>query len=232
LKLDIFDVARACARRWYVFLPLLLATTWFAYSSYSSVTPVYYVNAVVSIAPPNQRIAYSAAGEAVPVNGLLEAGGPTLITNLAVIAGSDTAFKEKVTAAGGTPYFIVKNFPTPPGVNIPLPLIMIEATSKDPATAQKTIGIAADLIDPVFTDLQRSAGVSDSQMVRAIKVSPPTTIPAMPSRTRSTVGIFLGGLGLTILASVLTDAFANRLLRKKAKSSENPVRHATDCSEA
>lgn len=219
--MDFFDVARICAKRWYVFLPLLLVTAWYTYSSYTSVKPVYYVSSVVSIAPPNQRSSYSA--QPAEVNGLLEAGGPTLITNLAVIAGNDSAFIDKVAAAGGQRNFVVKNFPTPFGVQVPLPLIMLETYSGDSYSAIKTIEIAATQIDGLFSDLQRSAGVADSQMAHAIVASAPKSVQAMPSRNRSAAGKFLGGLGIAVLASVVTDGFVTRVQRGKKTRLETQV---------
>jgi hypothetical protein len=209
-NLDLFDLVRICAKRWYIFLPLFLLSTGYAYHAYTSVQPLYYANSVVSIAPPNQRASYSSSP--MEVNGLLEAGGPTLITNLAVIAGSDPGFKLKVAGLGGTTNFTVKNFPQPVGVQVPLPLIMIETTTGDLTTATKTIEIASSQIDGVFRDVQKSAGVADSQLARAIVASPPRTAKATPSRTRATAGIFFGGLGVSVIASVIADVFANRVL--------------------
>ena len=213
--MDLFDVVRICAKRWYVFLPLFLIGTGYAYHSYTSVKPVYYANSVISIAPSNKRDSFSS--EPMDVNGLLEEGGPTFITNLAVIAASDPGFIQKVVAAGGAPNFTVKNFPAPMGVLVPLPLIMIETTQGDLSSAMQTIAIAAGSIDTVFRDVQQSAGVADPQMARAIVVSPARSALAMPSRTRSSAGVFFGGLGLAILASVIADVFATRVLRKKTQ---------------
>lgn len=49
--MDLFDVIRSCARRWYVLIPLLLVVGWFSYDVYSSVKPVYYSSAVIGLAP-------------------------------------------------------------------------------------------------------------------------------------------------------------------------------------
>ena len=81
--MDLFDVVRSCARRWYVFLPLLLIVAWYSYSVYSSVKPVYYSNTVIGIVPPSTRVDNVPAGVPIPRNGLLDVGGASLIAKMA-----------------------------------------------------------------------------------------------------------------------------------------------------
>lgn len=210
--MDLLDVIRIFFKRWYVSVPLLLIVSWFSYYSYASVQPVYYANSVLTIAPPNQRIAFAEAGKPVEVNGLLEVGGPTLLTNMAVIACNDPAVKAKVVDGGGKWGFTVKNFPTgSTGSSQSLPLIMVETTQGDEVAAQKTVTLAANQVDPVLLELQRNAGVSDGQSVRAIVVSPAKPVRAYPSRTRAALGIFIGGLALSAVLAVVVDIFGARL---------------------
>lgn len=211
--MDLLDVVRIFFKRWYVGLPILLIAVWFAYTSYASVQPLYYANSVVTIAPPSQRIPYSEAGKPVEVNGLLEVGGPSLLTNMAVIACNDDAVKAKVMEAGGKWGYTVKNFPSPTG-QTPLPLIMVESSQADAATAKNTVELAALQIDPVLQQLQRNVGVPEAQIVRAVVVTPPVPVKAFPSRTRSSLGLFAGGLVLSILAAVVTDLLVTRVAGK------------------
>jgi len=78
-------VARSCARRWYIFLPLLLVTAWFSHSAYSSAKPVYYSQAVVGLAPPSSRVENVPQGEPVSRNALLDIGGASLVANMAAM---------------------------------------------------------------------------------------------------------------------------------------------------
>ena len=218
--MDLFDVIRICVRRWYIFLPLLIAASGYAYNLYSSVQPVYYANSVLTIAAPNQKVAYGGAGESIGVNGLLEVGGPNLITNIAVIScNADPALRGRVVARGGTPNFVIKNFPTATGTqsNGPLPLVMVETTQSDLQTAKKTVELAAVEIGPCLQAVQRNAGVPESVLVKAIPVSAPVPIKAFPSRTRGPIGILVGGLLLAVLASVTTDALVNLRSRQKTE---------------
>lgn len=215
--MDLFDVFRACFRRWYVVLPLILAVGAYAHHVYRAVTPVYYSNAIVGLAPPNSRIYQSAPGAPVEYNGLLDsAGGPSIVCNLAVFGLRDRSTVEQVVAGGGKSDYWVRMFPVPP--NSPdIPMIMIESTQPDPITTKKTVELVVAQADGVFRDIQTKAGVSEEQMVKPLVASPPTNpAPATPSRTRATMTILLAGVLIAILIAVLADVM---LLRFKARRS-------------
>jgi hypothetical protein len=224
---DLFDVVRSCFRRWYVVLPLLLITAWYAHHLYTSMKPVYYSNAVVSLAPPNSRVYQLPDGGPVPQNGLLEsAGGPTMIANLVTLSLKDPSVVARVVEAGGKRDYNARMFPVP--ANSPeLPLIMIEATEPDPTSATKTVELVEAQADPTLRTFQQQAGVPDDQMVKALVVSPPTApLGGIPSRTRSTVAIFAAGAGLAILIGVVVDLGLIRWKARRQKSQQRKL-HAT-----
>jgi hypothetical protein len=215
---DLFDVARSCFRRWYVVLPLMLITTWFAYNAYTSVKPVYYSNAVIGLAPPSSRLDQSELGVPVPRNGLLDVGGAPLIAQMGAIGLSDPSVVQRVVAAGGQPNYISKLFPVP-ATSPPLPLIMIEATENQSADAIKTVEAVIAQADSTMRNLQAQAGVPDGQMVQTFMVSPPSQPAAgTPSRTRSTISIFLAGAGLSVLIGTVIDVV---LMRRKPRAQKH-----------
>lgn len=209
--MDLFDVFRACFRRWYVVLPLLAIVGWYAHDVYNSVRPVYYSQAIVGVSPPNSQLIQAPPDQfVIPRNGLLDAGGATLITNMAALGLRDPVVVEQVVAAGGKASYGARMFPTPASSQ-QLPLIMIETTQSDAASAANTVKLAVDQAGPVVRNLQAQAGVPEDQMVGTFIVSPPTTPqPGTPSRTRSTVTIVAAGVGLTILAGVIVDVLVLR----------------------
>ncbi|MBS1692087.1 MAG: hypothetical protein JST91_07695 [Actinobacteria bacterium] len=212
--MDLFDVVRSCLRRWYVALPLLLIAAWFSYSAYTSAKPVYYSSAVVGLAPPSTRVDQTAPGAEVRRNGLLDIGGASLIANIAAWGLHDPAVVDRVVAAGGRSDYVARMFPVP--TTMPqLPLIMIEATEATPEDATNTVNLVIAQAEPTLRTLQQQARVPDDQMVELFVVSP-TSAPAeaMPSRTRSTIAIFLAGAGLSVLVTVLADVF---LVRRRAR---------------
>lgn len=218
--MDLFDVARSCLRRWYVVVPLLLITLWYAYGSYKDVKPVYYSQAVISLAPPSSRVDQSLPGAQVPRNGLLDVGGATLIANIAAYTLHNPATVERVVAEGGQPNYITRMFPVAP-TQQQMPLIMIEATEDTPADATKTVELVIAEADPALKDLQRQARVPDDQMVQSFVVAPPSVpAAAMPSRTRSAISIVVAGTGLSILLAVLVDVVAARRKRRTKNKSD------------
>ena len=219
--MDLFDVIRSCFRRWYVVLPLLLATAWFVHNTYTSVKPVYYSNAVVGLAPPNSTVSYGEPGVPVPRNGLLEVGGAAVVMNMAVLGFDDPSVRAQVVAGGGKADFVVKMFPSPvtgSGSQEQLPVIMIEATESDPTSAARTVELAAAQADPVLRNLQQQAGVPDAQMARALSAAPPSApIAATPSRTKSALSLSVVGAAIAILLGVVVDVLMMRWKARRQK---------------
>lgn len=213
--MDLFDVVRSCARRWYVFVPLLAIVTWFSYSAYTSVQPVYYSNAVIGLAAPSSRIDNPPQGIPIPRNGLLDVGGASLIANMTTLGLQEPAVVDRVVASGGLPDYSARMFPGPANMQ-QLPLIMIEATNPERKAVSATLQLVVAEAEATLKALQQQANVPDAQMVVPFVVSPPSTPAAgTPARTRSTVTIFAAGLGLSVVATVLLDVLLTRRTRRK-----------------
>lgn len=215
---DLFDVTRACFRRWYILLPLLLVTTWFSYDAYSSAKPVYYANTVIGFSPPSVRMdTPGPLSNEVRRNGLLDIGGAALVANLTALGLKDPAVVGRIIAAGGLPDYSAKVFPIVPP-NPQLPLVMVEASSPDPATVPKTLELVTAQTEVTLRTLQQQANVPDDQMVSSFVVSPPgDPIGAMPTRTRSTMALFVAGAGLSVLVTVVADVLLSRRRRTQAR---------------
>jgi hypothetical protein len=188
----------------------LAIVTWFSYSAYSSVTPVYYSNAVIGVAPPSTRIDNAPPGVPLPRNGLLDIGGASLIANMTTVGLKEPAVVDQVVAAGGQPDYVARMFPVE-GTMPQLPLIMIESTEADPDAVTKTLELVIAQSEETLRNLQQQARVPEDQMVAPFVVSPPTTPAAgMPARTRSTIAIFAAGFGLSVVVTVLVDVLLSR----------------------
>jgi len=225
------EVVRACLRRWYVLLPILAVAAWHAYGFYTSVKPVYYANVVVGMTGSNfQQVPYNRDGQGMPRNGLLDIGGAALIMNMAVLGFDDPAVRSRVVGGGGKGNFTVRMFPVPASaaVQTALPLIMIEATEPAAASATKTVELAAAQADAILMQIQQQAGVPDSEMVRAIRASPPKATEGMPSRNRTALLMIAFGAGLAILAGVVVDALINKVRRWRREP--RPSSHAAPVS--
>jgi hypothetical protein len=212
---DLFDVVKACFRRWYVVIPILVGTFMYSQHMFNSVQPVYYSQALIGLAAPNTQYVRAPADEyVIPHNGLLDVGGPSLISNMLVIGMRDPAVMQQVVAAGGDAEYGVLMFPGP-ATQPQLPLVMIEATKSTPVAASKTVAAVVAQADPVLRNLQLQAGVPEGQLVKALVVSPPTPPQiGIPSRMRSTIAIVAAGIGFAVVVAVLLDVI---LLRRKVR---------------
>ncbi|MEV6768609.1 hypothetical protein AB0N05_08230 [Nocardia sp. NPDC051030] len=215
--MDLFDVARSCARRWYVILPLLVLCLLYGKQTYSAAKPVYYANAVIGFAPPSFRTDTAVAGEPVRRNGLLDVGGATLLANLAALGLRQPAVIDRVVSGGGQPNYVARLFPVTSN-SAQIPLVMLEETAADPQSAAKTLELVMAQADSTLTGLQQSAQVPSDQMVASFTVQPPSTpVAATPSRTRSTISVLAAGIGLSILLTVLLDVVLERLKRNRRR---------------
>jgi hypothetical protein len=224
---DLFDVVRSCIRRWYIVLPLLLFVAWCSHHVYKSVKPVYYSNALIGVSLPNSQVTIPAQGVAVPRNGLVDAGGSTtMIANMVALNLRGPAVAAQVVSAGGQANYTSKMFPVP--ATMPeLPMVMIEATEPDPAAASKTVELVVAQAAPTLRTLQQQASVPEDQMVTSFVVSPPS-LPAAgtPSRTKSTIAVFVAGAGLAILVGVVADVVLMRWKPRRQKRQEKRVQTA------
>jgi hypothetical protein len=206
-------VIRACYRRWYVFLPILLLTAWIGFHQFNSVKTVFYSNTVVGIAPPSESIPYLGEGRAVPRNGLIEVGGPDLLTTMTTIGLGDESARQAVIRQGGTGSFTVRQYPSPvtgAGSTLSIPLLMVEATESTAELAQKTVQLAAREADSVMQAVQRQAGVPEPLIVRALTFSQPKVVPAIPSRNKKLYFTLFSGIVAAALAAVSVELIMSR----------------------
>jgi hypothetical protein len=113
-------------------------------------------------------------------------------------------------------------FPSPitgNGAGEQLPLILIEATDANGASAQKSVELATAQAESVLTNLQRQAQVPEDLMVHALVASPPTgPVGGVPSRTKSTLYIGLVGVGTAMLLAVIVDVLITRWRSRRKES--------------
>jgi hypothetical protein len=135
---------------------------------------------------------------------------------------NERAVVNRVVAGGGRPDYVAKIFPSPPTAP-PLPLVMIEETAPQPEEATKTLELVSKEMSPTLETIQLQAHVPPEMVVGAFVVTPPTEpIAAMPTRTRSTATIAVGGLALTVLVTVVTDILLAYRRRKPKAGRRKP----------
>jgi hypothetical protein len=212
---DLFDVGRICIRRWHVVLPIILLAVLSSILVFALAKPVYYSNAVISIALPSVQVQSADPGVGVARNGLMDAGGAVLITNIIAASLTEHSVQAQVVAAGGKDNYTAKMFPVPANMQ-QIPLVMVEAAEPDAASASKTVELAAAQTGPVLRQLQLAAGVPEDQMVSPLVVSPPSQPEAGTSgRLKATIAILLIGVAAAVFAAVIVDVL---LMRRNART--------------
>lgn len=209
--MDLFDVTKACVRRWYVFLPIVFLAVLCSSSLYVFAKPAYSSQAMIGLAlPPTQP----QSADPLPRNGLMDAGGVLEITTVIADSLGDRSVKDQVVAAGGNDNYTAKLFPIGANNN-QLPLIVVEASEPNADSASKTVQLVAQQAWSVTRRMQQAAGVGEDQMVRPVVVSPPTTpSPKAEGQLKLAIAIFLIGVAAAVAASVVVDVL---LVRRNAR---------------
>lgn len=218
--MDLFDVLKACVRRFWVFIPLLLIAAWYASSVYTAVKPVYFGNAVIGLAGASTT--NEIEGGQTRRNGLLDVGGAPLIANMTALGLQEPGVVGRVVAQGGSANYSATLF-SPAGANQPLPLIKLEVTNPDPTLTTRTLELVIGQATETLRGLQQQAQVPEERMVMPIVVSPPSKpVAGMPTRTRSTVAILAAGIGIAVLVTVLVDVAIVQATARRRRSSKKP----------
>ncbi|MBE7191236.1 MAG: hypothetical protein INR66_01985 [Gordonia polyisoprenivorans] len=219
--MDLFDVLRACARRWFVFIPLIAIAVLVAYNNYSKVTPVFFGNVSVGLTAPSTKTQQTSSTGSVQVNsnGLVDAGGVSYLATLVSTAMDEPSTRQAVRAAGGTLNYNTKLFTAPVGTQIPI--LVIDASGPSARAVQETLRAAVAQAEPIAQSVQSDAGVPAANQYRALTPSEiPTPGGGYPSRTRQALATVLGGILLSVVVTVAADAaIAHAMSRRRRRRS-------------
>ena len=155
-----------------------------------------------------------------------------MIADMVTIGLGDPSVVDQVVAAGGGNWYNARLFPVPPTAVQP-PLIMIDVTAADPATAKVTLQLVTAQAEVTLKGLQQHAGVPDDQMVSMFVVSQPVPPQAgMPSRTKSTITMLLAGVVLAVLVAVVADLLLTRLSTRRKSRAQQKRRAQSEATAA
>ena len=187
--MDLFDVASACRRRWYVVVPLLVLTAMAAIFAYFTVPTVYQASSVVGLGPSP-----TTGGEG---NGILNNGGTVMLANVTAIGLSSPEVTEQIENDAGATEFTAEVVAVPGGQ---MPMVELTTRAHDLETAERALVVANERAQEEVNRIQADAGIGERSFGVVYQVSSGTEIDVLtPGRTRLLVGI----LGLGIVASVV-----------------------------
>lgn len=204
--MDFWELAMILLRRWYAFVPVLLATVGLTYFGTEAPETIHHAQSTVLVT----RIPDDVAG----LNPY--ARDETTAQTMATIMGSPEA-REEVIAAGGSEVFTV----TPAAERSALLLVQGSAGADEEALA--TTSVVIEAMQERLQALQTEAGVKPrAPRSRVVVVSPPSlAAPETGSRLRELgVGIAVGGL-LAVAVALAVEGLSRR--RAKKRSAEDPA---------
>ncbi|NDZ93641.1 hypothetical protein G3I13_24060 [Streptomyces sp. SID6673] len=215
--MDLFDVTRIAARRWWVTVPIVAVVLLIAYGNYASVKPQYYSYATIGLAVPSVKVVPPTRpdGSTVQItNGLADNGGPGLLASLLTTALGQPQVTSKVVAGGGIAPVTAAVKPSESGSA--QPIVEISAEGPDAYAVKQSVALTVRESNTALRDLQASAQVPPSSMATTFVVAAPSEpFGAMPARTRELIATVLAGLLVAIIAAVVVDALLGAVARRR-----------------
>lgn len=212
--MDLLGVLRACVRRWYVFLPIVLLTAWLGRDQYQQAQPEYTSTATVVIAPSTELVynrgRQTDTGLVVtsPFNG---SEGPRVLAGLLARALNTATVREQLLPAGGAAVTATRDVQEDSTV---VTLQVVAGSAQADAVALDAVRQGAD---GVLAQIQYDAGAPEGQLYSAVSggpVDPP--LVAYPDRVRGVVAIGLAGVLVAVVLSVVAQSLMAGRRRKGA----------------
>lgn len=193
--MDLFDVAQACRRRWYVTVPLAVLTLAIAGLAFLAVPTVYRATTVVGLAPSPVS-----GGEG---NGIINNGGTIMLANLTAAGIASPIIAQEITDSTGATEFAAAVVAVPGGQ---MPMLNLTASAHNLDTAISAVTISQQLAHDELNRIQANAGISERAYGVIYQVSGTPDVEVLrPGRMKLVVGIVGLGLIVSVLAGLLWD---------------------------
>jgi hypothetical protein len=192
---DVFSVVRACLRRWYVFIPLLIVTGVMCVVQFQDAVPQYTRGASYLVVAP----AATADSTQTP-NPLASASNAVeaLVTRLnAPDVASEVAKVDPTSAATAVA--------APKGT-----IILLSVVGSSPEGTASALEVYSGVANAAFIELQRSVNAPTDNYFQLVPLSGTGLSADYPTRSRSVGLIAVGGLALSALVTQLVDAIVLR----------------------
>lgn len=231
-RMDLFTIAGACLRRWYITLPLITVVVLFSYRAYAAVEPLFASSQSIvvlpSIAPvpdPEEPAGDEAAADrSEEVNPYSGQGGSRFAVAVLTRNLNSTAFLERLNLDSA----VTQSFEASSSSN--QPMIHIDATTSSEEQVYALLEAIVDEAAIVLDEFQADAGAPEVTRYRIAPAVPPGPVEdATPSRVRAAGAIAVLGGGLTAALVVGFDAlWTSRARRRLSPVVEQPEAPATD----
>ena len=212
--MDFWQTLRVLLRRWYVAVPVLLATLGVAGATFLSVPTQYESSgtAVLIMPPAGPSVSNDPSKPVGTVNPLLAFDGSLEVSaKLETATLSDPAVLEQLAAQGGTAEIEAGDG----GLNGPF--ILVIATSPSPATSQRTVQLAFAHIQSELTERQDRLGSPKSTYINVESV-----VSATPGEAKIGGKVRAAGAALALgLIVSLWSAFVIESIMQRRRGGSN-----------
>jgi hypothetical protein len=202
--MDLWTALQVLARRWYVFVPLLLLTGLLGYVVTNSMAPVYEVqSSVVLLGPDSPDKGGVASNPYLNFDGSLETTAQVLASTLA----SD-AYVKQLHDQGASGDFVVS---TPGG---PIVSVVADGVSGDEAVKTAKVVIAG--LRSELESRQLAVGAPAKALIRAETVVPPTSASyKIGSRVRVLAALGVVGVAGSVFLTFAFESLARSRRRHR-----------------
>lgn len=208
--MDLFDVAQACGRRWYVTVPAVLLTLFLAGLAYVSVPTVYQATSVVGLAP--------SPISGVDGNGIINNGGTIMLANLTAAGIASPEIAQAIEESTGATYFDAAVVVVPGGQ---MPMLNLVSSATDRATAVAAVELGQQRAEAELNRIQANASIPERAFGVIYEVSATPEVEVLqPGRGKMVAGIAGLGLIVSVLAGLCCDMALNRRQRRKQASGD------------
>ncbi len=221
--MDLFTIAGACVRRWYLTVPMLLVVGLLAFQAYSAVEPLYTSSRSVVVLPSLDETAAQAAEEEEvepddednPYSGQ---GGSRFAVAVLKRNINSTAFEDRLDLEKG----VEQTFEAESSDD--QPMIHVVATAPTDQAVYALLDRVVRESAVVLDEFQAEAGAPEITRYRIAPAVPAGPVEdATPSRVRSAGAIMVLGGGLVAALVVGVDALLNRRRRREEAVSTTSV---------
>lgn len=219
--MDLFTILGTCLRRWYVVLPVLAISGYFAMQAYEQVESQYTASTSIVILPSQSEAGVDPESE-VPTldNPYAGSGGPKLAAAVLAKNIDSSAFRDRL---GLTP---TDTSTFEASVSQSQPIITVDAIASTPEATLATLDAVTESARVVLDEFQAVAEAPEAKrylVAAAVPASSATDVT--PSRWRTAGAILVIG---TILGMILAVAVDGALRRRSDRTLAEPEQTRDD----
>jgi hypothetical protein len=220
---DVLTTLQICARRWYIFVPVLAVAVLGAFQYSRTFAPTYTATNVLFVLPSSTVTITPNANGTTQINPLDSSSSSNRVAALALAQLlASPAVGNQIAAKQTGAAFSAQASTDSSGT------VTVVATARTSKAAVETLNAAQGAADSTFRQLQLQLGAPKSGLLQIVPAAQVTTaVRSFPSKTKYLAAIVVAGLLLAVLLAAAIDAVADRRRARARGSARHRVDDAT-----